>query len=176
MGRKVGPQGKSSRDERGVLARMTKVNESIKVEVPVRTAYDQWTQFESFPHFMEGVEEVHQINDTMLHWKAKIGGAVREWDAKIVHQEPDRRVAWMAIDGATNAGEVIFRPIEERTTEVTLELDYEPEGFVEKTGAALGTVQRRVKGDLERFKEFIEARGHETGAWRGEVHGGERTS
>ena len=154
---------------------MTKVNESIKVEVPVRTAYDQWTQFESFPHFMEGVGEVRQVSDTMLHWKAKIGGAEREWDAKIVHQEPDRRVAWMAVDGATNAGEVIFRPIDEHTTEVTLELDYEPEGFVERTGAALGTVQRRVKGDLERFKEFIEARGHETGAWRGEVHGGERT-
>jgi uncharacterized membrane protein len=154
---------------------MTKVNESIKVEVPVRTAYDQWTQFESFPHFMEGVEEIHQISDTMLHWKAKIGGAEREWDAKIVHQEPDRRVAWMAVDGTTNAGEVTFRPIDENTTEVSLELDYEPEGFVEKTGAALGTVQRRVKGDLERFKEFIEARGHETGAWRGEVHGGERT-
>jgi uncharacterized membrane protein len=127
---------------------MTRVNESIKVEVPVRTAYDQWTQFESFPHFMEGVEEVRQISDTMLHWKAKIGGAEREWDANIVHQESDRRVAWMAIDGTTNAGEVVFRPIDERTTEVSLELDYEPEGFVEKTGAALGTVQRRVKGDL----------------------------
>jgi uncharacterized membrane protein len=154
---------------------MTKVNESIKVEVPVRTAYDQWTQFETFPQFMEGVEEVRQINDTLLHWKAKIGGAEREWDAKIVHQEPDRRVAWMAIDGATNAGEVTFRPIDEHSTEVSLALDYEPEGLVEKTGGALGTIHRRVKGDLERFKEFIEARGQETGAWRGEVHGGERT-
>jgi uncharacterized membrane protein len=154
---------------------MTKVNESIKVEVPIRTAYDQWTQFESFPQFMEGVEDVRQVNNTLLHWKAKIGGAEREWDAKIVHQEPDRRVSWMAIDGATNAGEVTFRPIDEQATEVSLELDYEPDGLVEKTGAALGTIQRRVKGDLERFKVFIEARGHETGAWRGEVHGGERT-
>jgi uncharacterized membrane protein len=154
---------------------MTKVNESIKVEVPIRTAYDQWTQFESFPQFMEGVEDVRQVNDTLLHWKAKIGGAEREWDAKIVHQEPDRRVSWMAIDGATNAGEVTFRPIDEQATEVSLELDYEPDGLVEKTGAALGTIQRRVKGDLERFKVFIEAHGHETGAWRGEVHGGERT-
>jgi uncharacterized membrane protein len=154
---------------------MTKVNESIKVEVPIRTAYDQWTQFESFPQFMEGVEDVRQVNDTLLHWKAMIGDAEREWDAKIVHQEPDRRVSWMAIDGATNAGEVTFRPIDEQATEVSLELDYEPDGLVEKTGAALGTIQRRVKGDLERFKVFIEARGHETGAWRGEVHGGERT-
>jgi uncharacterized membrane protein len=151
---------------------VTTVLETIEVDVPVRSAYDQWTQFESFPQFMEGVEHVKQLDDTRLHWVAKIGGQKREWDAKIVEQEPDKRVAWTAVQGTGNAGRVEFAPLSDTRTQVHLELDYEPGGFAEKAGAATGVVQRRAKRDLERFKEFIEERGVETGAWRGEVKGG----
>jgi uncharacterized membrane protein len=152
---------------------VTTVRETIEVEVPVHNAYDQWTQFESFPQFMEGVEQVKQLDDTRLHWTAEIGGQRREWEAKILEQEPDKRVAWAAVEGTGNAGRVEFAPLSEARTQVHLEFDYEPEGLIEKAGAATGSVQRRARKDLERFKEFIETRGVETGAWRGEVRSGQ---
>jgi uncharacterized membrane protein len=148
---------------------MSTVEESVEVQVPLRTAYNQWTQFEDFPKFMDGVEAVRQLDDRRLHWVASFDGARREWDAQIDEQHPDERVAWHAIDGATNAGAVTFHRIDEGTTRVMLQMDFEPEGFVEQAGDKLGFVRRRVKGDLERFKEFIESRGQETGAWRGDV-------
>jgi uncharacterized membrane protein len=149
---------------------MSTIEKTTRVDVPVRTAYDQWTQFESFPQFMEGVESVRQVDDKHLHWKAKIGGVTREWDAEIVDQTPDERITWRAVDGTKNDGTVSFAPRSmEDATEVTLRVEYEPDGFVEKTGDMLNVVERRVEGDLERFKEFIEARGAETGQWRGEV-------
>jgi uncharacterized membrane protein len=149
---------------------MNTVEKSIVVDVPVRTAYNQWTQFEDFPHFMEGVEEVRQEGDAHTHWRANIAYKEVEWDADIVEQTPDERVSWRSTTGAHNAGTVSFRPEGENRTLVTLRLEYEPEGFFENVGSALGFVDSRVEGDLERFKEFIEARGDETGAWRGEIH------
>ena len=150
---------------------METITKTIEVDVPVRTAYNQWTQFEEFPRFMEGVESVQQLDNKRLHWRADIGGKVKEWDATIVEQTPDRQVAWRSTSGAENAGTVTFQPIDTNNTRVTLRLDYDPEGFVENVGDKLGVVSRRVEGDLKRFKEFIESRGHETGAWRGEIHG-----
>jgi uncharacterized membrane protein len=147
----------------------TTVEESIDVNVPVRTAYDQWTQFETFPQFMEGVESVRQLDDTHLHWEADITGVTRQWDAEITEQTPDQRVAWRATEGAENAGVVTFHRVDDGVTRVMLQLEFEPEGVVEQAGDALGFVKRRATGDLGRFKEFIEARGAETGAWRGEV-------
>jgi len=151
---------------------MASVVESIDVDVPLSTVYNQWTQFEEFPRFMEGVKSVRQIDDTHLHWVAEVGGKEKEWDAEITEQHPDERVAWRATSGAQNAGVVTFHRLDDRTTRVTLQLDAEPEGPMETVGTALGFLQRRVKGDLERFKEFIEARGRESGAWRGEVEVG----
>ena len=148
---------------------MSTVEQSIDVDVPVRTAYDQWTQFESFPKFMDGVERIDQISDTRTHWVTKIGGVEREFDAEITEQHPDERVAWRAVDGPTQAGVVTFHRLDQDTTRVMLQMEVEPEGVVEKVGDALGLVKRRTKQDLERFKEFIEDRGRETGAWRGEV-------
>jgi len=148
---------------------MTTIEQSVDVAVPVRTAYDQWTQFEEFPRFMEGVEAVTQSGDTDLHWVAEFGGATREWDAEITEQVPDERVAWTSRSGTRNAGAVTFHRLDDATTRVMLQLDVEPEGLVEKAGDKLGFIRRRVTGDLERFKDFIEARGRETGAWRGEV-------
>jgi uncharacterized membrane protein len=148
---------------------MASVVESIDVNVPLSTAYNQWTQFEEFPRFMEGVKSVAQTDDTHLHWVAEVGGNEEEWDAEITEQHPDERVAWQSTSGARNAGVVTFHRIDDGTTRVTLQMDVEPEGAVENVGAALGFLDRRVKGDLERFKEFIEGRGAETGAWRGEV-------
>ncbi len=148
---------------------MASVVESIDVKVPVSTAYNQWTQFEDFPHFMEGVKSVTQTDDTHLHWVAEVGGQEKEWDAEISEQTPDQRVAWNATSGAENAGVVTFHRIDDETSRVTLQMDVDPEGLVENVGTALGFLDRRVKGDLERFKEFIESRGSETGAWRGEV-------
>jgi uncharacterized membrane protein len=145
------------------------IEQSIEVEVPVSTAYNQWTQFEEFPQFMEGVKEVKQLDDVTLHWKAEIAGKTREWDAKITEQEPDQRIAWTDIGGATNAGVVTFHRIDDNRSKVMLQVEYEPEGAVEKVGDALGAVKMRTKGDLERFKGFVESRGQETGAWRGEV-------
>jgi uncharacterized membrane protein len=148
---------------------MSTVEQHIDVDVPVRTAYDQWTQFEEFPQFMEGIERIEQRGDTSTHWVTKIGGVSREFDAEITEQTPDQRVAWRAVGGEKHAGVVTFHRIDEGKTRVMLQMDYEPEGVVEKAGDKLGIVERRVKGDLGRFKEFIEGRGSETGAWRGEV-------
>ena len=154
---------------------MSKIDESIEIGVPVRAAYNQWTQFEEFPRFMEGVEEVRQLDETHLHWKAEMWGKVKEWDAEISEQRPDERVAWTATEGARNAGVVTFHKIDENKSRVMLQLDIEPDGPAENVGDALGVVKRRVKGDLERFKEFIEGHGKETGAWRGEVDRGQAT-
>jgi uncharacterized membrane protein len=148
---------------------MSTIEESIEVQVPVRTAYNQWTQFEEFPRFMEGVEEVRQVDDTHLHWKADIAGQDREWDAEITEQHPDERVAWKSTGGAQHAGVVTFHRIGDEQSRVMLQLDVEPEGLTEQVGDKLGFVKRRVKGDLERFKELIESRGSETGGWRGVV-------
>jgi uncharacterized membrane protein len=153
---------------------MTTIERSIEVDVPTRVAYDQWTQFEEFPRFMEGVERVRQLDDTHLHWEAEIAGVHREWDAEIVEQEPDARVSWRSVDGTRNAGTVTFAPLDVDRTAVVLQLDVEPEGFAEKAGSALGIIERRAKGDLERFKEYIESRGVESGGWRGVVEDGER--
>jgi uncharacterized membrane protein len=151
---------------------MSTIEKSIDVAVPVRTAYDQWTQFESFPQFMEGVESVRQVDDKRLHWTAEIGGVTREWDAEIVDQTPDERITWRSTDGTTNAGTVSFAAPDPATTRVTLRLDYEPEGLAEKAGDLLKIVDRRAEGDLERFKGFIEERGQQTGGWRGEIDPG----
>ena len=148
---------------------MSQIMESIDVDVPVRTAYDQWTQFEEFPRFMEGVEQVEQLDDTTLRWTAQIAGVRKSWTAEITEQTPDQRIAWNATEGAENAGVVTFHRLDDQKSRVTLQLDVEPEGPVESAGDALGFVQRRAKGDMERFKEFMERRGSETGAWRGTV-------
>jgi len=148
---------------------MAHIDKSIVVNVPVQTAYNQWTQFEEFPNFMEGVERVEQIDDTRLHWAAKIGRKKKKWDAEIVEQIPDRRIAWRATDGAPNGGAVTFEPIDADSTRITTRIDYDPDSMAEKAGDAMGITERRVEGDLERFKEMIEHRGVETGAWRGEV-------
>jgi hypothetical protein len=144
---------------------------SMEVDVPVRVAYNQWTQFEEFPRFMEGVEEVRQLDEKRLHWKAQIAGKTEEWDAVISEQVPDQRIAWRSTTGAKNAGTVTFQPLGPNRTRISLHLDYQPEGVVEQVGSALGLVDRRIEGDLRRFKEFIESRGTATGAWRGEIHG-----
>ncbi len=148
---------------------MSEKEKSIEVDVPVSTAYNQWTQFEEFPQFMDGVESVTQLDDTHLHWVAEIAGTRREWDAEIVDQEPDQRIAWRSLDGTGNAGVVTFQPVGDARTRITLDLDVEPEGLVEKIGDKLGFVSKQAEGDLKRFKELIESRGVETGAWRGEV-------
>jgi uncharacterized membrane protein len=148
---------------------MSTIEQSIDVAVPVRTAYNQWTQFEEFPRFMEGVEEVRQLDDTHLHWRTKVGGREKEFDAEITEQRPDERIAWNATRGADQAGVVTFHRVDDSRTRIMLQLEAEPEGAVEKAGDALGVLKRRVKADLERFKEMIESRGAETGGWRGEV-------
>ena len=151
---------------------MATVEKSIDVDLPVRTVYNQWTQFEEFPQFMEGVEEVRQLSDSRLHWKAEIGGKTEEWDAIITDQVPDRIVAWRSTSGAENSGAIRFTPLGPERTRVTAEIGYDPEGIVENDGDKLGVVSRRVEGDLKRFKSFIEERGVASGAWRGEIHGG----
>lgn len=148
---------------------MSSIEESITVNVPVRTVYNQWTQFADFPNFMSGVEQVEQLDDTNLHWVAEIAGRRKEWDARITEQIPDERVAWTSTTGARNAGVVTFHRLGDNETKVMLQLDFEPEGAIENVGDKLGIPDRQVTGDLERFKKFIEARGQETGAWRGEV-------
>ena len=148
---------------------MSVIEKSIEIEVPVRTAYNQWTQFEEFPKFMEGVKQVKQIDDKHLHWKAEIGGKEKEWDAEITEQIPDERVAWRSRTGAMNAGVVTFHRLSDAKSKVMLQMEYDPEGVVENIGDAVGFVSQRVLGDLERFKKYIESRGRETGAWRGTV-------
>ncbi len=148
---------------------MASVTEFVEVDVPVRTAYNQWTQFETFPQFMEGVEQVTQLDDKRTHWRATIAGKTQEWDAEITEQIPDERVAWKNITGATNAGVVTFHYLAENKSRVTLQLDYEPEGLVQSIGSALNVPEHRIKADLKRFKEFIESRGSESGEWRGTI-------
>ena len=153
---------------------METVKESIEVNVPVKTAYNQWTQFEEFPKFMDGVETVEQVDDTHLRWVAEVSGERREWRAEIVEQKPDAKIAWRAVDGDGPNGIVTFEPLGEERTLITVEMSYEPEGLKETLGAKVGLDTRQVGADLERFKELVEALGTETGAWRGEVHAGER--
>lgn len=148
---------------------MPSIEKSVEVDVPVSTAYNQWTQFEEFPSFMNGVEVVKQLDETHLHWVASIGGHREEWDAEITEQLPDERVAWKATSGKGNAGVVTFHKLDDNRTKVMLQLDWESEGMVEALGALLGRDDRAVKGDLERFKELVEKQGSESGAWRGEV-------
>lgn len=148
---------------------MKTIEQSIEVDVPVRTAYNQWTQFEEFPAFMEGVESVRQRDDTHLHWIAEIAGVRREWDAEITEQRPDERIAWTSRDGTGNSGVVTFHRLDDGKTKVMLQLSVGAEGMVEKAGEVLGIIEGRVVGDLRRFKEMIESRGAETGGWRGEV-------
>jgi len=148
---------------------MSTIEESIDVDVPVQTAYNQWTQFEEFPMFMDGVKAVSQQDDTKLHWVAEIAGVEREWDASITEQHPDERVAWTSTSGTKNAGVVTFHRLDEARTRIMLQLDVDPDTLVAKVGDALGFVRRRAAGDLQRFKEMIEARGASSGAWRGDV-------
>ena len=150
---------------------MPRFEASIDVDAPVGTAYNQWTQFEEFPRFMEGVERVVQRDDKYLDWTARIAGQTKEWTAEITDQTPDVRIAWKSISGDENGGAVLFQSLDANRTRLLLKLDADPEGLVETVGANLGFLERRVKGDLERFKAFIESRGTETGAWRGEIHG-----
>ena len=148
------------------------ITESIELDVPVSTAYHQWTQFEDFPLFMEGVEHVEQLDDTRLHWIAKVGSKTAEWDAKILEQHPDKQVSWISEDGKKTRGTVTFEPVGESRTRISLSMSYQAEGLTEALGSAVGLDDRRVRGDLQRFKELIESRGAETGAWRGEVSAG----
>ncbi len=149
---------------------MSQVEESIEVQVPVRTAYNQWTQFETFPEFMEGVERIDQLTDTLTRWVTHVSGTQREFDAKITEQIPDERVAWTTVGGEVQqAGVVTFHRLADDRTKVMLQLDFHPDGVADTVGDKLGFVQRQTKGALERFRSFIEARGAETGAWRGDV-------
>jgi uncharacterized membrane protein len=149
------------------------IRESIEVNVPVSTAYNQWTQFEEFSKFMDGVASVEQIDDTHLRWVAEVGGQRREWKAEIIEQVPDQKIAWRAVDDNGPNGVVTFEPLGADKTLVVVEMSYEPEGLKEQLGAKIGVDSRQVGGDLERFKQLIESRGAETGAWRGEVRAGE---
>lgn len=148
---------------------MPNVTKSIDVSVPITTVYNQWTQFESFPHFMGGVESITQTDPTHSHWVTKIGGVTREFDTEITEQHPDERVAWKSTDGTTHAGVVTFHRLSDNETRVTVQLDWDAEGLLEKAGAAVGIDDHQVKADLDRFKSFIESRGTETGSWRGDV-------
>ena len=149
---------------------MSNITETIDVDVPVRTAYNQWTQFESFPQFMEGVTQIEQLSDRRNRWTVEIAGAERQFTTEITEQTPDQRVAWTTIEGDSgHAGVVSFHHLDDNTCRVHLDMNFDPQGFVEQAGDKLGVVSRRVKGDLERFKEFIEGRGAESGAWRGTV-------
>ncbi|MGV8885001.1 MAG: SRPBCC family protein [Microbacteriaceae bacterium] len=148
---------------------MASVTKSIDVDVAISVAYNQWTQFESFPQFMNGIESISQLDDTHMHWKVKIGGVEREFDAEIVEQHPDERVAWRSTDGTTHAGVVTFHRLGDAQTRVTVQIDWEPEGFVENAGALLGVDDIQVSHDLDKFKELIEAQKFENGAWRGDV-------
>ena len=155
---------------------MASISASTVVDAPVDVAYNQWTQFEEFPRFMEGVKSVWQIDDTHLEWAAEIGGEEHTWLAEIGEQEPGRVISWRAIDGKYNSGKVTFEPLDGNRTQIDVEMIYDAEGWKESAGSALGFDSRRVKGDLERFKEVIEERQRETGAWRDEVQQGTITS
>jgi uncharacterized membrane protein len=153
---------------------MERLQKSIEVDRPLNQVYNQWTQFEEFPRFMEGVKSVKQLDETRLHWVAEIGGKEKEWTAKIIEQIPDHRIAWESESGEFTSGVVSFQSLGPNRTRVTLEIAYDPKGFVENAGDAIGVVSRRIENDLKRFKEFIENRGQETGAWRGTIREGHR--
>ena len=148
------------------------VEDSIEVDVPVSTAYNQWTQFEDFPKFMKDVESVRQVDDTHLHWRARIAGQPTEWDAEITHQIPDKRIAWHSTSGPPNSGVVTFERVGDNRTRVCLRMSYQPRGLVQSVGNALGAVKLEVAGNLHRFADFLQTRRRETGAWRGTVEGG----
>ncbi|MGC4938177.1 SRPBCC family protein [Kribbella sp. DT2] len=148
---------------------MSNTTESVDVDVDVSTAYNQWTQFESFPQFMDGVDEIRQLDDTSTHWKTSIGGVTREFDATITEQHPDERVAWKSVDGTSHAGVITFHRLSDQQTRVTAQIDVDPEGIAETVADKTGVISHRIKGDMQRFKTFIEARGSETGSWRGDV-------
>jgi uncharacterized membrane protein len=150
---------------------MATIEKSIDVNVPVRVAYNQWTQFEEFPRFMEGVEEVRQLDDKRLHWKAEVAGKAQEWDAEITEQTPDKVIAWKSTSGARNDGIVRFTPLGQEKTKIDVEMHWEPQGVTERIGDVLGADDMRIQGDLNRFKKFVEERKTPTGAWRGEIHG-----
>jgi uncharacterized membrane protein len=152
---------------------MAAIEKSIEVNVPVSIAYNQWTQFEDFPKFMDGISEVRQLDDTHLHWCAEIAGKRKEWDAEITEQIPDQRISWRSTSGARNSGIVWFDRISDDSTRIHVKMGYEPESMTESVGDSMGVFSSRVEGDLQRFKEFLESRGHETGAWRGSVHQGQ---
>jgi len=152
---------------------MERIQKEFEISVPVRAAYDQWTQFEEFPRFMDGVEEVVQTDNTHLHWRVSVAGKQKEWDAEITEQVPDRVIAWRSVSGTPNAGQVRFEPIGADRTRVMFAMEYQPETAVEKAGDAVGVLSRKVDKTVEDFKEFIEQRGRETGGWRGEVHHGQ---
>lgn len=156
--------------------KQTAVEEEIEVAVPVSTAYNQWTQFEEFPRFMDGVDEVRQLDDTLLHWAATVAGKQAEWDAKIIEQEPDRRIAWESTDGKHTRGTVSFEEAGSGRSRIRLQMTYTTEGAAEKVGSAIGLDKRRIRGDLQRFRDLIESRQDESGAWRGEIKGGIETS
>jgi uncharacterized membrane protein len=155
---------------------MQRLEKTFEVGVPVRAAYNQWTQFEEFPQFMDGVKEVRQLDDTRLHWRASVAGKEKEWDAKITEQVPDKVIAWRSVEGAPNSGQVRFEPLGADRTRIQLSMEYEPEGMMEKAGDKLGVPSRRIDKTVEHFTEFMERRGRETGGWRGEVRGGRETS
>jgi uncharacterized membrane protein len=152
---------------------VSRFEDVITVDCPVRVAYDQWTQFESFPRFMDGVERVEQLDDQTLRWTADVAGTTKSWTAEITDQTPDRRIAWKSTDGTENAGAVLFEPVAPDRTRIILKLDAEPDGPIESAGDALGFLERRVKGDLQRFKDYIEGTGGDRRGWRGEIHGEE---
>ena len=154
----------------------TTISEEIEVDAPLSAVYNQWTQFEEFPEFMEGVETVEQLDDTRLRWVAKVAGKRAEWEAKILHQDSDERIGWQSTDGKLTTGTVTFEPIGDERTRLRLAMTYTAEGSLERAGSAIGLDSRRVRGDLERFKELIERRGTESGAWRGEIKAGKKTS
>ena len=151
---------------------MERIQKEFEIAVPVRAAYDQWTQFEEFPRFMDGVEEVVQTDNTHLHWRVSIAGKEKEWDAEITEQIPDQVIAWRSVSGTPNAGQVRFESIDQGRTRIFFAMEYQPETAVEKAGDAVGVVSRKVDKTVEDFREFIEQRGRETGGWRGEVHQG----
>jgi uncharacterized membrane protein len=154
---------------------MSVIEKSIEINVPVRAVYNQWTQFEEFPRFMDGVKEVRQLDDQRLHWCASIAGVDKEWTAKITEQTPDDRIAWASESGEYTSGMVDFAKLGVDRTRVTLEISYEPQGFIENVGDAAGFVSRSIENDLEHFKEFIENRGRESGAWRGTIRDGQKS-
>lgn len=160
---------KQLRKSRELGDNLSTIEETIEIDVPVSTAYNQWTQFEDFPKFMEGVREVRQLNDTHLHWRAEVGGKEEEWDAEITEQVPDTRIAWRSTGGVQNSGVVSFYELSDSRTRIVLKMGYGPKGFIEEVGDALGIVKMRTHGNLRRFKEFLESRGKETGGWRGSV-------